>query len=123
MSPAVKRVSSCEGKIMFVVKMSLFVCLFWQGWGRSQASLLAGNLRLFNPNHMNFVPSRHFLRSISVQGWTKRYFRMSRVFDIQPIGRFVGQSAAVKRPRVGLSLYSIVCWELSFIRVLSLPFH
>lgn len=25
---------------------------------------------------------------------------MSNTFDIQPIGRFVGQSAAIKRPRV-----------------------
>lgn len=25
---------------------------------------------------------------------------MSNIFDIQPIGRFVGQSAAIKRPRV-----------------------
>lgn len=27
---------------------------------------------------------------------------MSSKFDIQPIGRFVGQSAAIKRPRVSI---------------------
>merc|ERR1711939_876235 len=30
---------------------------------------------------------------------TGRSFSMSNTFDIQPIGRFVGQSAAIKRPR------------------------
>jgi hypothetical protein len=29
---------------------------------------------------------------------------MSNGFEIQPIGRFVGQSAAIKRPRVCVSL-------------------
>jgi hypothetical protein len=31
---------------------------------------------------------------------------MSNAFEIQPIGRFVGQSAAIKRPRVSLNLIS-----------------
>jgi len=31
---------------------------------------------------------------------------MSNAFEIQPIGRFVGQSAAIKRPRVCLNFIS-----------------
>jgi hypothetical protein len=32
--------------------------------------------------------------------YAKAFTRMSSAFDIQPIGRFVGQSAAIKRPKV-----------------------
>lgn len=34
---------------------------------------------------------------------------MSSSFDIQPIGRFVGPSAPVKRPRVRVFSMSVVC--------------
>jgi hypothetical protein len=46
------------------------------------------------------LTSSFLLQPLSRCAFSKMRIKMSNIFDIQPIGRFVGQSAAIKRPKV-----------------------
>lgn len=59
------------------------------------------------------ITIRRTATSISSPWSTVKARIMSNTFDIQPIGRFVGQSAAIKRPRVCLHLP--LCYYIVFL--------
>ena len=78
------------------------------GWfGVSVAGSAPGSAPIFDHLHdfMNKFASPWRRRSLLIfKHAVKTRLIMSASFDIQPIGRFVGQSAAIKRPRVSTLL-------------------